>query len=65
MTLCQSIGAELKVDQTKRDTAEQVVLNEVTRWLVPFTENKFVQLLLEVNTDPRCSKSDNKCSVKY
>lgn len=56
MTLCQSIGAQVKTNKNQRDSAEQVMLLEVSRWLVPFTENKFAQLLIEVTTDVTCGK---------
>ena len=60
MTLCQSIGSEVKSAQHTRDTSELVVLSEVSRWLVPFTEHKCVQLLLEVSSDATCSKSSSR-----
>jgi hypothetical protein len=67
MTLCQSIGADSKSQgtQSHRGSSEQVVLHEVSRWLVPFTEYKFVQLLLEVTTDVTCGKSDNTRYIAY
>ncbi len=57
MTLCQTIGStDTKKSQHQRDSSEQVVLSEVSRWLVPFTENQLTQLLLEVTTDVTCGK---------
>jgi len=55
MTLCQIIGTKIN-GKHQRDSSEQVMLLEVSRWLVPFTENQSTRLLLEVTTDDTCSK---------